>query len=90
MENKKIGFIGQGWIGQNYADDFERRGFEVVRLDCINELSWPLARYVRVYLIEKRGLPKAFGPVIVLLLKPFVRSRLNANKGVLVAQVRRA
>jgi len=29
--NKKIGFIGQGWIGKNYADDFERRGFDVVR-----------------------------------------------------------
>lgn len=29
--NKKIGFIGQGWIGKNYADDFERRGYEVVR-----------------------------------------------------------
>lgn len=27
----KIGFIGQGWIGKNYADDFEHRGFEVVR-----------------------------------------------------------
>lgn len=27
----KIGFIGQGWIGKNYADDFERRGFETVR-----------------------------------------------------------
>lgn len=27
----KIGFIGQGWIGKNYADDFEKRGFEVVR-----------------------------------------------------------
>jgi UDPglucose 6-dehydrogenase len=27
----KIGFIGQGWLGKNYADDFERRGFEVVR-----------------------------------------------------------
>lgn len=26
-----IGFIGQGWIGKNYADDFERRGYEVVR-----------------------------------------------------------
>ncbi len=26
-----IGFIGQGWIGKNYADDFEERGFEVVR-----------------------------------------------------------
>ncbi len=31
MEKEKIGFIGQGWIGKNYADDFERRGFEVVR-----------------------------------------------------------
>lgn len=27
----KIGFIGQGWIGRNYADEFEERGFEVVR-----------------------------------------------------------
>ena len=27
----KIGFIGQGWIGKNYADDFEKRGYEVTR-----------------------------------------------------------
>ena len=27
----KIGFIGQGWIGKNYADNFEARGYEVVR-----------------------------------------------------------
>ncbi|PIQ69065.1 MAG: hypothetical protein COV91_01065 [Candidatus Taylorbacteria bacterium CG11_big_fil_rev_8_21_14_0_20_46_11] len=26
-----IGFIGQGFIGKNYADDFERRGFLVTR-----------------------------------------------------------
>lgn len=26
-----IGFIGQGWIGKNYANDFEARGYEVVR-----------------------------------------------------------
>ncbi len=30
-KNKKIGFIGQGWIGKNYADNFEQRGFRVVR-----------------------------------------------------------
>ncbi len=30
-KNKKIGFIGQGWIGKNYADDFEKRGYNVVR-----------------------------------------------------------
>ena len=29
--SKKIGFIDQGWIGKSYADDFERRGFEVIR-----------------------------------------------------------
>lgn len=27
----KIGFIGQGWIGKNYANDFEDRGYEVIR-----------------------------------------------------------
>ena len=33
MDSKalKIGFIGQGWLGKNYADDFERRGFSIVR-----------------------------------------------------------
>jgi len=31
MKKVLIGFIGQGWIGKNYADDFERRGYEVIR-----------------------------------------------------------
>lgn len=31
MEKVIIGFIGQGFIGKNYADDFERRGFTVIR-----------------------------------------------------------
>lgn len=34
----KLGFIGQGWIGKNYADYFESRGFKVVRYS--NELSF--------------------------------------------------
>ncbi|MBV9349566.1 MAG: hypothetical protein JO026_02345 [Patescibacteria group bacterium] len=42
-ENKnkkpKIGFIGQGWLGKNYADDFERREFEVVRYSKEPEYS---------------------------------------------------
>lgn len=29
--NKTLGFIGQGWIGKNFADHFEERGFTVVR-----------------------------------------------------------
>lgn len=31
MLNLRIGFIGQGFIGKNYADDFVNRGYEVIR-----------------------------------------------------------
>ena len=31
METPQIGFIGQGWIGGNYADDFVNRGYNPVR-----------------------------------------------------------
>lgn len=31
MKKTKIGFIGQGYIGKNYSDDFEKRGYDVVR-----------------------------------------------------------
>ena len=31
MNGRLTGFIGQGWIGKNYADHFEDRSFDVVR-----------------------------------------------------------
>lgn len=31
VQDLSIGFIGQGYIGKNYADDFEERGYTVVR-----------------------------------------------------------
>jgi UDP-glucose 6-dehydrogenase len=31
MKKPLIGFIGQGWIGKHYADDYENRGHAVVR-----------------------------------------------------------
>jgi UDPglucose 6-dehydrogenase len=31
MIKNKISFIGQGWIGKHYADNFEERGYEVIR-----------------------------------------------------------
>lgn len=42
MENSlkkslKIGFIGQGWIGKHYADDFEARGYNTVRYSLSEE-----------------------------------------------------
>ena len=40
MASKKplIGFIGQGWIGKAYADNFEERGYKVVRYSL--EKQW--------------------------------------------------
>jgi UDPglucose 6-dehydrogenase len=29
--NTPIGFVGQGWIGRHYADEFETRGYQTVR-----------------------------------------------------------
>ena len=39
MKGKKplIGFIGQGWIGRAYADNFEERGYHVVRYSLEKE-----------------------------------------------------
>ncbi len=31
MKKPLIGFIGQGWIGKAYADNFEERGYKVIR-----------------------------------------------------------
>lgn len=31
MKIKQVGFIGQGFVGRHMADDFEERGFDVVR-----------------------------------------------------------
>ena len=65
-----------------------RHGFDFARLDRINELSWPVDYYVRVYLVQLRGVPKIFLKPMTMLLAPLLRSRLNANKAVLVARLR--
>jgi UDPglucose 6-dehydrogenase len=31
MNKPRVGFIGQGYVGKNYADNLEARGFEVIR-----------------------------------------------------------
>lgn len=54
MENNnlKVGFIGQGWIGKNYADDFESRGIDVVRYDLDeHHLNLPLLKECRIVFV---------------------------------------
>lgn len=37
--NPTLGFIGQGWIGKNYADHYEERGFKVIRYGLQEEFQ---------------------------------------------------
>ncbi len=37
QKNIKVGFIGQGYVGKNYANDFENRGYQVVRYSLDSE-----------------------------------------------------
>ena len=39
MKKPLIGFIGQGWIGKHYANDFEKRGLAVVRYSLEREYN---------------------------------------------------
>lgn len=64
-----------------------RAGFAEVAFAQRNELSWPVERYVRVYLCEKQGLPAWLAPAATLVCRGLLRSRvLNANKGVVHAR----
>jgi SAM-dependent methyltransferase len=93
-----LGKVGRSWQRartsifhlQNYTPHslsllMQRGDLAIERLTCITELSWPLALYVRVYFVEKAGLPKFLLPV-AMLAAPVLRSPLNRNKGVVVAR----
>ncbi len=53
----------QNYTRPSLAKVLGEAGFGEIRIDLRNELSWPVGRYVRVYLVEKQGLPpNVYGP----------------------------
>jgi hypothetical protein len=65
----------------------DQHGFDEVSIRVINELSWPVRRYVRVYLCEKRGLPAWLATVLAPFAWPLLATSLfNANKAIVVAR----
>ena len=68
----------------------DQAGFNVINILFTNELSWPLQRYVEIYLFEKKILPKKFkflSPLIAFMFYPFIASNyLNANKSIIIAR----
>ena len=67
-----------------------KAGFKQVNIIFTNELSWPVKRYVEIYLFEKNILSKKLkflSPIIAFMLYPFLASKFfNANKAIVIAQ----
>lgn len=73
---------------QNYTPKslrllLENAGFSEIQVEVRNELSWPMALYVRIYLLEKHGLPGSLAPLIAPFLRPLLATdTFNANKAI--------
>jgi SAM-dependent methyltransferase len=64
----------------------EKAGFVNLKIRKENELSWPVSRYVRVYITRDRAVLRLFSPFITAALYPMVATRaLNPNKGIVIA-----
>lgn len=95
-----LGKIGRIWQRgrtsifhlQNYTEKsltllLQKCGFKDIDIDIKNELSWPIKRYVRVYLLEKQGLPGFLAPIFVPFFYPLLATNLlNANKSIVIAK----
>ncbi len=77
----------QNYTAPSLEQVLRQAGFAEVEVRVVNELSWPLSRYVHVYLLKRLKLPAALAPVLAPLFWPILASRFfNANKGVAVAR----
>ena len=64
-------------------------GFYDIKIEVKNELSWPVAMYIRTYLLEKQGLPGFIAPILVPLFYPLLATdTFNANKAIVSARRR--
>lgn len=67
-KNIVCGFIGQGFIGKNYADDFEARGYDIVRYDNHEFIKnkWEIAKCDYVFIaVPTPSTPDGFDISIV-------------------------
>lgn len=92
---KKIGTIWQrtrtsvfhlgNYTPKSLALLLEDAGFHDIKIEVKNELSWPVTRYIRIYLLEKQGLPGFIAPVLVPIFYPFLATAVFNNKAIVSA-----
>ena len=62
-------------------------GFRNINIEIKNELSWPVTRYIKIYLLEKQGLPGFLAPLFYPILYPILATNyFNANKAIVSAR----
>jgi len=77
---------------QNYTSEALKRlltnaGFADIEIEIKNELSWPVRKYVEIYLLERLGLPSSLSPIITPFAYPFLGTNLfNSNKAIVKAR----
>jgi 2-polyprenyl-3-methyl-5-hydroxy-6-metoxy-1,4-benzoquinol methylase len=65
----------------------EDAGFSEIDIKVKNELSWPVTKYVRTYLLEKQGLPGFIAPLLSPFFYPLLATdTFNANKSIVSAR----
>ena len=65
----------------------EKAGFDNIKIEVKNELSWPVTRYIRIYLLEKQGLPGFLAPIFAPFFYPlFATNLFNRNKAIVTAR----
>ena len=80
---------------ENYTQEalrflLEEAGFGDIRIEVRNELSWPVTKYIRIYLLEKQGLPGFLAPLFLPVFYPILATNLfNANKAICSARKRK-
>ena len=92
--------IAQTWLRgrtsifhlQNYSRNslrllLNKGGFQLISLEIKNELSWPVGRYVQVYIVDRLNLPNIAGPLLTPAVYPLIATNFfNANKSIVLAQ----
>ncbi len=77
---------------QNYTDKsflivLSKAGFTDIQIRKRNELSWPVRRYVQIYLCQRHNLPLILAPLLAPFVYPLIATNFfNSNKGIVSAR----
>lgn len=94
---KKIGTIWQrartsifhlqNYTSQSLIKLLNEFGFDNISVVTRNELTWPVSRYIRIFLLEKQKLPGSLAPMLTPFFYPVLATDLfNPNKAIVWAK----